>query len=59
MRYAASLSQDYDPWRVVVRDFKSEPPGRVLCIIARDNQWEAEQIAQKICDSLNKEESPE
>jgi hypothetical protein len=59
MRYAASLSQDYDPWRVVVRDFKSEPPGRVLCIIARDNQWEAEQIAQKICDHLNKEESPE
>jgi hypothetical protein len=31
----------------------------VLCIIARDNQWEAEQIAQKICDGLNKEESPE
>jgi hypothetical protein len=56
MRYGASLSQDYDPWRVVVRDFKSEPPGRVLCIIARDNQWEAEQIAQRICDHLNKEE---
>jgi hypothetical protein len=53
MRYGLSLSQDYDPWRVVVRDFQSVPPGRVLCIIARDNQYEAEQIAQNIVDLLN------
>jgi hypothetical protein len=53
MRYGLSLSQDYNPWRVVVRDFQSVPPGRVLCIIARDNQYEAEQIAQQIVDLLN------
>lgn len=56
MRYATSLSTDYDPYRVVVRDFESTPPGRVLCIIARDNQHEAEQIAQYICDLLNTED---
>ena len=56
MRYGVSMSKDYDPHRVVVRDFKSTPQGRVLCIIARDNQYEAEQIALKICDLLNKDE---
>ena len=56
-RWAASKSNDYDPHRVVVRDFESTPQGRVLCIIARDNDHEAEQIAQLICDLLNKEES--
>ena len=55
MRYATSLSTDYDPYRVVVRDFQSNPPGRVLCIIARDNQHEAEQVAQHIVDLLNQE----
>jgi len=57
MRYGCSLSEDYTPNRVVVRDFQSNPPGRVLLIIARDNQHEAEQIAQKICDLLNKEQT--
>jgi hypothetical protein len=57
MRYATSDSNDYDPHRVVVRDFKSEPPGRVLCIVARDNHHEAEQIAQLIADLLNNYES--
>ena len=59
MRYAPSLSTDYSPHRVVVRDFKSEPPGRVLLIIARDNQHEAEQIAVNISDLLNQKESNE
>ena len=53
MRFAQSTSTDYGPHRVVVRDFESTPPGRVLLIIARDNQAEAEQIAQNICDLLN------
>jgi hypothetical protein len=57
MQYGCSLSEDYTPNRVVVRDFQSNPPGRVLLIIARDNQHEAEQIAQKICDLLNKEQT--
>lgn len=57
MRYGVSLSEDYGPNRVVVRDFKSEPKGRVLFIIARDNQYEAEQLAQKICDLLNTQET--
>ena len=55
MRYGYSLSRDYNPFRVVVRDFKSTPPGRVVCIIARDNEREAEQLAVKISDLLNKE----
>jgi hypothetical protein len=59
MRFGVSISTDYDPNRVVVRDFKSVPEGRVLCIIARDNQHEAEQIAQRICDLLNLKESNE
>ena len=57
MQYAVSLSEDYGPNRVVIRDFGSNPPGRVLCIIARDNRHEAEQIAQRICDLLNTIES--
>ena len=57
MRWAVSKSEDYGPNKVVVRDFKSVPKGRVLCIIARENENEAEQLAQKICDLLNKEES--
>jgi hypothetical protein len=54
MRYAVSRSQDYSPNEVVVRDFLSDPIGRVLCVIVRDNLQEAEQIAQHICDLLNK-----
>jgi hypothetical protein len=58
MRYGCSLSKDYDPYRVVVRDFKSEPlQGRVLAIIARDNEHEAQEIGQQICDLLNREEN--
>lgn len=53
MQYAVSLSEDYGANRVVIRDFRTNPPGRVLCIIARDNKHEAEQIAQQICDLLN------
>jgi hypothetical protein len=59
MRYGCSLSDDYGDNRVVVRDFKSIPEGRVLAIIARDNQHEAEQIAVMICDLLNEQESKE
>ena len=55
MRYGPSTSNDYGPNQVVVRDFESVPKGRVLCIIARDNQHEAEQIAVKISDLLNNE----
>jgi len=56
MRYGVSRSTDYGNNPVVVRDFQSEPQGRVLCVIVRDNEYEAEQIAQRICDALNKEE---
>ena len=56
MRYAVSKSKDYDPNPVVVRDFKSDPQGRVLCIIARENVQQAEIIAQHICDLLNQDE---
>jgi len=59
MRYGCSQSDDYGLNRVVIRDFKSTPQGRVLCIIARDNQHEAEQIAVRICDLLNNQESKE
>ena len=52
-RWAVSKSNDYDPNPIVVRDFDSEPQGRVLCIIARDNVHEAELIAQYLCDLLN------
>lgn len=57
MQYGVSTSKDYEVGQVVVRDFLSTPPGRVLCVIARDNQHEAEQIAQRICDLLNKEQT--
>lgn len=53
MRYGVSFSRDYKDGTVVIRDFMSEPKGRVLCIIARDNRYEAEQLAQHICDLLN------
>lgn len=56
MRYAVSKSEDYGPNKVVVRDFDSEPKGRVLCIVARENVHEAEQLAQHICDLLNQDE---
>ena len=57
MRYGVSQSQDYTQvGQVVIRDFLSEPKGRVLCVIARDNIYEAEQTAQYICDQLNKAE---
>jgi hypothetical protein len=55
MQFGPSLSDDYGTNRVVVRDFSSTPPGRVLCIIARDNQHEAEQIAVLLSDLLNKQ----
>jgi hypothetical protein len=54
MRYAVSTSDDYlGPGTVVIRDFNSEPKGRVFAIIPRENKHEAELIAQKICDILN------
>lgn len=56
MRYAVSWSSDYNDGSVVIRDFMSEPKGRVLCFITRDNREEAEQIAQYMCDLLNREE---
>lgn len=59
MRYTVSHSEDYGPNRVVVRDFRSEPKGRVLCVITRENEYEAEQIAQVICDLLNEKEPNE
>ena len=40
----------------MIRDFQSVPAGRVFAVIPRDNKYEAEQIAQRICDVLNKEE---
>ena len=59
MRYAVSISKDYAPNKVVIRDHQSTPEGRVLCVIARENQSEAELIAQNICDLLNQKESNE
>jgi hypothetical protein len=53
MRYGVSFSNDYLEGVVVIRDFKSEPQGRVLAIILRESRWEAEQEAQYICDLLN------
>jgi ABC-type sugar transport system substrate-binding protein len=40
---------------VVIRDFESNPKGRVLAIVVRDNRYEAEQAAQYMCDLLNKD----
>ena len=57
MRYGVSFSTDYNDGNVVIRDFLSEPKGRVLCVIVRDNRTEAEQLALHICDLLNKQES--
>jgi hypothetical protein len=54
MRYGVSFSTDYFEGSVVIRDFQSEPQGRVLAIIPRDNRHEAEQEAQRLCDLLNK-----
>lgn len=56
MRYAISRSPDYHAGATVIRDFMSTPKGRVLCVIARENSVEAEQIAQYLCDLLNREE---
>jgi hypothetical protein len=53
MRYGVSYSTDYSDGNIVIRDFKSEPIGRVLCVIVRDNRTEAEQLALHICDLLN------
>lgn len=53
MRYAVSTSQDYDCGKIVVRDYESTPKGRVLVVVARENDAEAEQIAQQLCDLLN------
>jgi hypothetical protein len=54
MRYGVSLSKDYpNTGEVVIRDFMSEPKGRVLCVVIRDNRYEAEQTAQYMCDLLN------
>ena len=56
MRYAVSFSPDYNGGAVVIRDFWSEPKGRVLCFIVRDNEQEAKEVAQYMCDLLNAEE---
>lgn len=62
MKYGVSKSIDYRGVNglltecVVIRDMLSVPKGRVFAIIPRDNPHEAEQIAQRICDLLNKEE---
>jgi hypothetical protein len=53
MRYGVSFSTDYFDGAVVIRDFQSDPKGRVLAIIPRENKHEAEQEAQRICDLLN------
>ena len=56
MRYYVSLSNDYAPYGVVIRDVESRPlAGRVLCVITRDDVKEAELIAQNICDLINKQ----
>ena len=57
MRYGVSLSKDYlNGESVVIRDFLSVPKGRVLAIIVREDRYEAEQEAQRICDLLNQDE---
>jgi hypothetical protein len=55
MRYGVSFSKDYLDGAVVIRDFESNPKGRVLAIIVRDNRYEAEQAAQYMCDLLNRD----
>jgi hypothetical protein len=59
MRYGVSYSTNYKDGNVVVRDFKSEPAGRVLCVIVRENRTEAEELALHICDLLNQSEKNE
>ena len=56
MRFGVSYSPDYLGGAVVIRDFKSEPPGRVYAIIPRDIRAEAEIEALRICDLLNNQE---
>jgi hypothetical protein len=57
MRYGVSLSKDYLTSEcVVIRDFLSVPKGRVLAIIVREDRYEAEQEAQRLCDLLNNDE---
>lgn len=57
MRYFVSMSNDYLPYTVVVRDITTRPiSGRVVCIIPRDDEEEGKVIAQAICDALNKEQ---
>jgi hypothetical protein len=58
MRYAVSKTKDFpETGTVVIRDFASEPPGRILCVITRENIYEAEQTAQYMCDLLNKDQA--
>ena len=57
MRYGVSFSNDYLNGCVVIRDFQSQPKGRILAIIPRDNRHEAEQEAQRIVDLLNTQQS--
>ncbi len=54
MRYGVSFTTDYLDGSVVIRDFMSEPKGRILAIIPRESRYDAEQEAQRICDLLNK-----
>lgn len=57
MKYGVSFTTEYlENGSVVIRDFLSEPPGRIFAIIPRENRHEAEQIAQRICDLLNTQE---
>ena len=64
MRFGVSASHDYSSYhggidpQVVIRDFQSTPTGRILAIIPREDHHEAEQIAQHICDLLNKDQGP-
>ena len=63
MRFGVSASHDYSQYgeinpQVVIRDFQSTPTGRILAVIPREDQHEAEQIAQHICDLLNKDQGP-
>lgn len=63
MKYVVSVSIDYRGVNglqnecVVIRDMQSNPKGRVFAIVPRDSKQEAEQIAQQICDYLNKEQA--
>lgn len=63
MKYGVSVSTDYRGVNglmaecVVIRDMLSVPKGRILAIIPREDKYEAEHIALRICDLLNKEET--